>query len=116
VEIGEKSRKKGHLCPAWAGCCATSWDDTGDLTPDRLRQLAHAPKGATVEEDSLDDILDQVLSEDRANFQKLRQVIQEQLSGVKVYRVGDEPGKAVFIVGRTKEGKWAGLKTTVIET
>jgi hypothetical protein len=67
----------------------------GELTPDRLRKLAHAPKGAAVEEDDLDDILDQVPDEDRAKFQKLRQVIQEQLSGVKVYSVGDEPEKAV---------------------
>jgi hypothetical protein len=82
----------------------------------QLRKLAHAPKGAAVEGDSLDDILDQVPDEDRAKFQKLGQVIQEQLSGVKVYRVGDEPEKAVYIVGKTKEGKWAGLKTSVVET
>jgi histidine triad (HIT) family protein len=90
--------------------------DAGELTPDRLRKLAHAPKGAAVEEDDLDDILDQVPDEDHAKFQKLRQVIQEQLSGVKVYRVGDEPEKAVYIVGKTKDGKWAGLNTTVVET
>jgi hypothetical protein len=49
-------------------------------------------------------------------FQKVRQVIQEQLSRVKVYRVGDEPEKVVYTVGRTKDGKWAGLKTAVVET
>jgi hypothetical protein len=92
------------------------WDDGGELTPDRLRKLAHAPKGAAVEEDSLDDILGQVPSEDQARFQKLRQVIREQLSVVKVFRVGDEPEKAVYIVGKTRDGKWAGLKTTVVET
>jgi hypothetical protein len=71
---------------------------------------------AAVEEDSLADILDQVPSEDRARFQKLGQWIQEQLSGVKGYRVGDEPEKTVYVVGKTKEGQWAGLKTTVVET
>jgi hypothetical protein len=81
------------------------WDDSGELTPDRLRKLAHAPKGAAVEEDNLDEMLDQVPAEDRASFQKLRQVIQELLSGVKVYRVGDDPEKAVYIVGKTKDGK-----------
>jgi hypothetical protein len=35
---------------------------------------------------------------------------------VKVYRVGDAPEKAVYIVGKTKDGKWAGLKTTLVET
>jgi hypothetical protein len=33
-----------------------------------------------------------------------------------VYRVGDEPEKDVFIVGQTKDGHLAGLKTTVVET
>jgi hypothetical protein len=92
------------------------WEEAGELTLDRLRQLAWAAKGAAVQEDSLDDLLGQVPSEDEAGFQKLGQVIQEQLSGVKVYRVGDEPEKAVVIMGKTKEGKWAGLKTTVVET
>jgi hypothetical protein len=49
-------------------------DDPGELTPDHLRTLAHAPKGAAVEEDSLDVVLGQVPSEDRAKFQRLRQV------------------------------------------
>jgi hypothetical protein len=43
-------------------------------------------------------------------------VLQEQLSGVKVYKVGDEAEKQVYIVGKTADGKWAGLKTTVVET
>jgi hypothetical protein len=95
---------------------AFQWDDAGDLTPDRLRQLAHAPKGAAVEEGSLDDLLGTVPQEDEASFQKLRQAIQEQLSGVKVYTVGDEPERQVYIVGKTRDGKWAGLKTSVVET
>jgi hypothetical protein len=41
-----------------------------------------------------------VPSEDRAQFQLL---IQEQLSGVKVYRVGDEPEPEVCVVGMTKD-------------
>src|SRR5262249_58779199 len=41
---------------------------------------------------------------------------QEQLSGVKVYKVGEEAEKDVYLVGKTKDGQWAGLKTTVVET
>jgi hypothetical protein len=51
-----------------------------------------------------------------AKFQKLAQVLKAQLSGVKVYKVGDEPEKRVFIVGKTQDGRWAGLRTTVVET
>jgi hypothetical protein len=43
-------------------------------------------------------------------------VIGEQLSGVKVYKIGDEAEKAAYIVGKTSDGRWAGLKTTVVET
>jgi hypothetical protein len=35
---------------------------------------------------------------------------------VKVYTVGDEPERQVYVVGKTKDGKWAGLKTSVVET
>jgi len=54
--------------------------------------------------------------EDAKKFQKLAKVLQEQLTGVKVYKVGDEAEKAAYIVGKTTGGKWAGLKTTVVET
>ena len=47
---------------------------------------------------------------------KLAAVLREQLSGIKVYRVGDEAEKQAFVVGKTGDGKWAGLKTTVVET
>jgi hypothetical protein len=35
---------------------------------------------------------------------------------VKVYKVGDEPKKQVYVVGKTSDGQWARLKTTVVET
>ena len=47
---------------------------------------------------------------------ELAQVLKEQLSGVKVYKVGDEAEKQVFIVGKTSDWQWAGLKTSVVET
>jgi hypothetical protein len=92
------------------------WDDGGKLTEDRLREAAGAEEGATVEASSLDDLLRTVPSEDRAKFDKLAAAVKEQLSGVKVYKVGDEPEKAVYVVGKTPDGKWAGLKTSVVET
>jgi uncharacterized protein YqgV (UPF0045/DUF77 family) len=95
---------------------AFAWDDGAELKHDRLLQVTKQPKGTTVEESTLDDLFATVPSEDKAKFQKLRQVITEQLSGVKVYRVGDEAERDVYIVGKAKDGRWAGLKTTVVET
>jgi hypothetical protein len=37
-------------------------------------------------------------------------VVKRQVSGVKVYKVGDEPEKAVYVVGKTVDGKWPGSR------
>jgi hypothetical protein len=93
------------------------WKGAGDnLTPDRVRELAGAPKGVSVEPTSLDDLFATVPTEDRPQFDKLAAAIKGQLSGVKVYKVGDEAERQVYIVGKTSDGQWAGLKTTVVET
>jgi hypothetical protein len=72
--------------------------------------------GTGVEESSLADFLHAVPPEDKPQFDRLAGVIWEQLSGVKVYKIGDEAEKAAYIVGKTADGRWAGLKTTVVET
>jgi hypothetical protein len=69
-----------------------------------------------VEEESLDDFLHAVPPEDKPGFDKLVETIHEHLSEVKVYKVGDEAEKEAYIVGKTRDGNWAGLKTTVVET
>ncbi len=95
---------------------AFAWDDSGALTHDRLLKLAGQPDGTTVEESSLNDLFGTVPSEDRGKFQKLRQVIESQLTGVKVHKVGDEAERAIYIVGKATDGRWAGLRTSVVET
>jgi hypothetical protein len=75
-----------------------------------------APKLAGADETTLDSFFHAVPSEDKAKFQKLAQALKEQLSDLKVYKVGKEPEKEVYILGRTADGRWAGLKTTVVET
>ena len=52
----------------------------------------------------------------RRGILKLAAVLREQLTGLKVFKVGDEAEKQAFVVGKTTDGKWAGLKTTVVET
>ena len=74
------------------------------------------PKRAAVEETTLDDLLSTVPEEDRPQFDKLAAAVKQQLSGVKVYKVGDDPERQVYVVGKTSDGKWAGLKTKVVET
>jgi hypothetical protein len=73
-------------------------------------------EGTTVEETTLADLLRTVPPEEKGSFDQLAKVLKEQLSGLKVYRVGDEVEREVYIVGKTKDGSWAGLKTSVVET
>ena len=80
-----------------------------------ILELAGAPAGTGVEESSLDDFLHAVPPEDKAGFDKLAAVIGAQLTGVKVYKVGNEAEKTAYVVGQTADGKWAGLKTTVVD-
>jgi histidine triad (HIT) family protein len=92
------------------------WSAGGEITSKELPQLAHLPTGTAIAEDTLDGLFRTVPAEDQARFQKLRQIIQQQLSGVKVFRVGEDPEKTVYIVGKTRDGKLAGLQTSVVET
>jgi hypothetical protein len=118
VDALEKA-SKGLLFPSEseAPLKAFLWKGTGDnLTPDRVRELAGAAKGESVEQTSLDELFATVPAEDRPQFDKLAAAIKGQLSGVKVYKVGDEAERQVYIVGKTSDGQWAGLKTTVVET
>lgn len=95
---------------------AFDWGEGGELTNDRVVQLARAARGTAVEQSTLDDLLTAVPTADRPKFDKLRQALTQQLSGVRVYKVGDEAERQVYIVGRGTDGHWAGLKTTVVET
>jgi hypothetical protein len=57
-----------------------------------------------------------VPQEDRPKFEKLLTVLREQLSSTTVYKVGDEAEKTAYVVGKTTDGKLAGVKTTLVET
>ena len=92
------------------------WKDGGELTRELLLERAGAAEGTPVEETGLDRFFRAVPGEDQAKFQKLTKVLRGQLSGVKVYKLGGEAERQVYIVGRTPDGQWAGLKTTVVET
>jgi hypothetical protein len=90
--------------------------DAGELTEKRLLELTGADKATTVEEETLDDFFRPVSKEDKPKFANLAKVFKEQMTGVKVFKVGDEPEKQILVVGMTNDGQWAGVKTSVVET
>ena len=93
-----------------------AWEGSAKLSKERLRQRAGAGPGTAVEQTTLGDLLQTVPQEDKPKFDALRQALAGQLSGVKVYKVGDEAQKQVYVVGKAPDGRWAGLKTTMVET
>ena len=80
----------------------------------KIRELPSNEKWHTLYESPAD--LDQwFVSEAKPKFDALTKVLKENLSGIKVYKVG-EVNLKVTIVGKTKDGKWAGVQTDVVET
>ena len=94
---------------AWGG-------ETGQLTDQGVLRLAGHKLGDRVEATDLDDIFrDAVAGDNAKKFQKLIQALKDTLDDIRVYRVG-EVERDVYIVGKTKGGGWAGLKSKVVET
>lgn len=92
----------------------------------KLLQLGGHGKGEPVEQMSLDEFFGDLVKEQgwhgkaeqetARKYRALLSVIRERLGGAKVFKVGDGPQKTVYVVGKTKEGGWAGLKTNAVET
>jgi hypothetical protein len=101
------------------------WNGSDQLSPEYLRSAAGADSSAKVEETTLEEFFrvpageqewkgkDQ-LAEAR-KYQRLRKLLEENLTGIKVYRVG-KINIGVCIVGTSAEGNWLGLSTRVVET
>jgi hypothetical protein len=102
------------------------WNTEGKrLTKKVIRQLASKKENAPVKSRSLDDFFKNVTEikdwyeeEEKAETQRFRQLketLQNHLSNIRVFEVGKIEIDA-FIIGKTKDGKCAGLSTKVIET
>jgi hypothetical protein len=87
----------------------------GPLNEEEVRKQAGVDPATAIETITLDDFFHAVSSEDKPKYDKLLQVLK-QLPDVKVYRVGDEAEKKVFIVGRAFDGSRVGVRTTAVET
>ena len=92
------------------------WAEKSDLSEKRLLELVGAEHGTAVEQETLEAFFRTVPPEEKVKFAGLASVLKDQLTGVKVFKIGDEAEKQVVVVGKTTDGKWAGVKTTVIET
>jgi hypothetical protein len=101
------------------------WDGSGQLSPERLRNIAGANSDTRVEETALEKFFrvpageqewkgEAQLAEAR-RYQRLRRLLEDALTGIRVYRVG-EVNVFLLIVGMSAEGTWMGVSTRAIET
>ena len=92
--------------------------------PERLRELAGRGADARVEVMSLEEFFRDAAAAELprgggparpASFQGLVRLLRENLTDVKVYRVG-EINIPVYALGRSESGSWLGVSTRVVET
>jgi hypothetical protein len=102
------------------------WNTGGKrLTKKLIRQLTHQQETALVKSLSLDDFFRNVTEikdwygeEEKADaerFSQLKEILQNNLANIRVFKVGKIEIEA-YIVGKTRDGKCAGLSTKVVET
>lgn len=110
---------KGLLFPSEtdAPLEAFAWPATGTGPPDEaaLRAAAKVDKKIAIERVTLPELARTIPSESRGDFAPLFAVLAHHLSGTAVFKVGSV-NMDVYIVGRTADGQFAGVKTKVVET
>jgi hypothetical protein len=103
-----------------------AWPDaTGEPTADAIRRRGRHRSSLPVAEQSVDEFFAPLVGEQdwygdeekaaAAKYRALSDVVKQRLPGAKVFRVGQRK-VTVYVVGAAKEGGWAGLKTTAVET
>ena len=84
------------------------WGAPDEITPEFICSLTNESADASVQETDVDSFL-------REDFQDLAELIKDNLTNPKVYKVG-RINMPVYIVGRSPEGNWLGISTRVVET
>lgn len=102
------------------------WNEsTGKLTEERLLKLGGHESNTPVKMISVDKFFADLTKEEKwhgdeekataRRYQDLLAVIKKYLADPAVFRVG-EVEVAIYVVGKSEEGNWAGVRTTATET
>ena len=86
-----------------------NWGEA-EPTPEFLRGLDGSAADAPVETRTADEFF-----RGANGFQALRRLLEENLSDLKVFRVGNI-NMPVYVAGRAASGSWLGVSTRVVET
>ena len=113
-----KDAAKGLLFPSESDAPIEAFVWPGAAGPPdeaAVRANAKVAKGTPVEQVTLADLARTIPEESRGDFLPLFGVLAHHLSGTTVFKVG-EVTIDVYVVGRTADGQYAGVKTEVVET
>ncbi|AVH68601.1 nuclease A inhibitor family protein [Nostoc sp. 'Peltigera membranacea cyanobiont' N6] len=101
------------------------WSDIAPATPEKVLKLTNHPQDTPIKIVGFDDFFQVATTvedwheeEEKATvkrFQTLVQTLKENLSNVRVYRLGNKEIDA-YVVGETPTGDLAGISTQVVET
>lgn len=91
------------------------WPATAGRTA-RAAVAGHEPAGARIEEQSPDAFFEPLADgEDADRFARLRTLLERRVADQTVVRAG-EVRVNIYLIGRTRDGGWVGVRTTAIET
>ncbi len=101
------------------------WREEAPFTPEALLASAGLDPATPVETTDLETFMQPVTTphdwdgpveqKQERRFTALRTLLEANLSDIKVYRVG-KINIDVYVVGKTTDGTYAGIKTEVVET
>jgi hypothetical protein len=105
---------------------AFAWPDAAGVpTGEEVRRRGKHKPDAPIEEQSVDALLAPLVQlQDwygdaekaaSAKNQALFDAVKRLLTSPKVIRIGERK-VAIYVIGQAREGGWAGLKTTTVET
>ena len=113
-----KDAAKGLLFPSESDAPIEAFVWPGAAGPPdeaAVRANAKVAKGTPVAQVTLADLARTIPEESRGDFLPLFALLGHHLSGTTVFKVG-EVTIDVYVVGRTADGQYAGVKTEVVET
>ena len=100
-------------------------EGTVELSQQYLRELGGAKADAPVQSKTVDEFFRAAVSEPEwkkgeelavaRRYQSLLRLLKENLTELSVYRIG-QIKMHVFILGRSGEGNWIGVRTRIVET
>ena len=91
------------------------WPGTGDAA-DAAAVLAKAGGEGPAARSTLVDFFRAVPMSDKGKYLGLAAALADNLTDVRVFKIGGEGRVKIYVLGTTADGKWAGVKTEAVET